>query len=173
MNFSKKRVDIPATLQRLATLISQMGYECEVIDKNELLVFTASIVNEYGDEITININVTANGENKNIGEGNYIAFEVFIPCVPITHDEELQICYYIMQLIMEVDLTTIQYLPKTQQILISRVDCISDELSDQHIVNHIIQPTVNEFLHIFTLIEAPQSDSNEVSKPNTETKYLN
>lgn len=74
------KVDIPGTLQRLATLVSQMGYECEVVD-DELFVFTASVVDDYGDEITININVTANGENKHIGQGNYIAFEVFIPCV--------------------------------------------------------------------------------------------
>lgn len=173
MNFTKKGVDIPTTLQRLATLISHMGYECEVVDENELLVFTASIINDYGDEIAININVTANGENKNIGEGNYIAFEVFIPCVPMTHDDELQICYYIMQLIMQVDLTTIQYLPKTQQILISRVDCISEELSDRHIINHIIQPTINEFLHIFTLIESPQPDTDEAPIPPSDRKYLN
>ncbi|MBQ8564629.1 MAG: hypothetical protein IJ442_02200 [Bacteroidaceae bacterium] len=165
------KVDIPGTLQRLATLVSQMGYECEVVD-DELFVFTASVVDDYGDEITININVTANGENKHIGQGNYIAFEVFIPCAPVGREEELQICYYIMQLIMEVDLTTIQYVPKTQQILISRVDCITPELPDGHIIEHVIRPTINEFLHIFTLIEAPQK-TDEGREVQPSSRYLN
>lgn len=166
-------MDIPGTLQRLAALISQMGYECEMVNKDELFVFMASVINDYGDEIAININVTANGENRHIGQGNYIAFEVFIPCAPISKEEELQICYYIMQLIMGVDLTTIQYVPQTQQILISRVDCITSELSDNHIIEHIIRPTINEFLHIFTLIEAPQNTADEKSTATAPVRYLN
>ena len=72
--------DIPATLNRLRNIIESMGYTCEVIDPNELFVFTASTYTDQGEEISININVTANGENHNIGSGNYIAFEVFAPC---------------------------------------------------------------------------------------------
>lgn len=163
----EQEINIKATLQRLFTLISRMGYECEVIDKDELFVFTASTTSLYGEDITININVTANGDNKHIGKGNYIAFEVFSPYNPIDKDDELQISYYIMQLLTEVDLTTIQYVPQTQQILISRVDCISPELSDHHIIQHIIKPVINEFLHIFNIIES--TPQNGYSTP----QYLN
>ena len=159
--------DIPATLNRLYNLISAMGYECEVIDKDELFVFTATTHTYKGDEITLNINVTENGPNDHIGQGNYIAFEVFIPCQPEDREEEMEICYYIMKLIMEVDMTTIQYVPQTQQILISRVDCISEDLTDNHITQHIIKPVINEFLHIFDLIES--TPLNESPTP----QYLN
>ncbi len=156
----KQKVDIPATLQRLFTLISGLGYECEVIDKDELFVFTATTTPIYGEEITININVTANGDNRHLGEGNYIAFEVFMPFNPVDKDDELQISYYIMQLLTEVDLTTIQYVPQTQQILISRVDCITPQLTDNHIITHIIKPIINEFLHIFNIIESTPQNTN-------------
>lgn len=169
----KKTVDIPGALQRLATLISQIGYECEIIDQDELFVFPVTITNEYGDEIAININVTANGENKHIGTGNYIAFEVFIPCAPASREEELQLCYYVMQLIMEVDITTIQYVPKTQQILISRVDCIDDELPDDYIIDHIIRPTINEIKHIFTVIESPSYNNEATPSEHASQQYLN
>lgn len=166
--------DIPATLNRLRNIIESMGYTCEVIDPNELFVFTASTYTDQGEEISININVTANGENHNIGSGNYIAFEVFAPCQVYDSNDELNLCFYIMYLMAQVDMITIQYTPENKQILISRVDCISDELTDTHIINHIIQPTINEFLHTFYLIENNEHDNTQYfDNINPPTSLLN
>lgn len=173
--------EIPSTLQRLSTLIARMGYECEIITPGELFVFTVKITTENGEPIDIYINVTENGENHLIGEGNYIALETFIPCGPIAQEEELLLCNYIMKLIMQVDLTTIQYVHASQQVLISRVDCITPDIPDNHIIDHILQPTINEFKHIFTLIENTPLNTHEDETQQTDTpldntpgnKYLN
>ena len=161
--------NIAATLKRLCAIVEEMGYSCEVVD-DELFIFTASTHTHRGEAITININVTANGENKNIGEGNYIAWEVFIPCHVESEEDERDIALYIMELIEEVDMIAIQYVSQSRQILISRVDCISEDLPDLFIVNHIIRPTINEFLHIFRLIENSQEPPQEI--PTTK-RYLN
>ena len=110
MNYKK---NIPEALKRLRTLITHMGYECEVVDKDNLFIFQANIDTDDGDSLCININVTENGENQLIGDGNYIALEVFIPCDVKTREDEMELSYYIMELITHVDLTTIQYVPQT------------------------------------------------------------
>lgn len=172
----KKNKNIPAALDRLRKIVTEMGFECEVIDKENLFVFEATIDTDDGDTLSININVTENGENHLIGDGNYIALEVFIPCEAETIEEEMELSYYIMELITHVDLSTIQYVPQTKQILISRVDCINEGISDDFIVNHILAPCINEFLYIFYLIEsrAPQAppEIEETPKPNKK-QYLN
>lgn len=178
----KNTRNIPAALNRLHTIITHMGYECEIIDEDNLFIFEATIDTDDGDKLNININVTENGENQLIGDGNYIALEVFIPCEIETKEDEMELSYYIMELISHVDLTTIQYVPQTRQILISRVDCISNDLTDDFIINHILTPCINEFLYIFYLIESqpPQAlikeDDEEtpssISTPNTK-RYLN
>ena len=88
----------------------------------------------------------------------------------------MELSYYIMELITHVDLTTIQYVPQTHQILISRVDCISNDISDDFIINHILTPCINEFLYIFYLIEnkPPQAliQDEEPPKPCNK-RYLN
>lgn len=165
----QSQVNLPAALHRLYTLISDMGYECEIVDKDELFIFTASTHIHTGERITININVTPNGENTLIGDGNYIALEVFIPCHVEDEEDERDISLYIMQLIEQVDMIAIQYVPHSRQILISRVDCISEQLPDNFIVNHILRPTINEFLHIFYLIES----SREPYNGNQTKQYLN
>ncbi|MBR3950697.1 MAG: hypothetical protein IKJ79_02130 [Bacteroidaceae bacterium] len=173
MNYKK---NIPEALKRLRTLITHMGYECEVVDKDNLFIFQANIDTDDGDSLCININVTENGENQLIGDGNYIALEVFIPCDVKTREDEMELSYYIMELITHVDLTTIQYVPQTHQILISRVDCISNDISDDFIINHILTPCINEFLYIFYLIEnkPPQAliQDEEPPKPCNK-RYLN
>lgn len=173
MNYKK---NIPEALKRLHTLITHMGYECEVVDKDNLFIFQANIDTDDGDSLCININVTENGENQLIGDGNYIALEVFIPCDVKTREDEMELSYYIMELITHVDLTTIQYVPQTHQILISRVDCISNDISDDFIINHILTPCINEFLYIFYLIEnkPPQAliQDEEPPKPCNK-RYLN
>lgn len=169
------KADIPATLKRLFLLVSQMGYECEMLDENELFVFTATLPDAGKEDITISINVTANGRNEHIGEGNYIAFEVFIPCGLLTETEELQISYYIMKLMEEVDLIAIQYVPSIHQVLISRVDCIREDLPDDFITDYIIKPMVNEFLHVFSVIEfSPEDDEiSDTILPQVKSQYLN
>ena len=169
----KATTNIPLALNRIHRLVSQMGYKCEIIDKDELFVFQAYATTDNGDEITININVTVNGENSHIGDGNYLALEVFIPCNVRSEDDELDICYYIMELITQVDLITIQYVPEIQQILMSRVDCIDDQLPDSYIINHILQPSINEFLHIFYLIENTTTDIVPSVLTPPSDKYLN
>ena len=179
----KEKVNIPMALNRLHRLVGQMGYECEMIDEDNLFIFEATIDTDDGDSLVVNINVTENGKNELIGEGNYIALEVFIPCSVDTREDEMELSYYIMELITHVDLTTIQYVPQTRQILISRVDCISDELSDNFIINHILRPCINEFLYIFYLIEnkPPQAlikDEEEEEVPTlippaSNKRYLN
>lgn len=175
-------VNIPAALNRLCKLITQMGYTCEIIDEDELFVFTATTYTDDGEELCININVTANGENNMIGTGNYIALEVFVPCNVTCQQDELNLSFLIMNLLTEVDLTTVQYVPEIKQILISRVDCISNEIPDKFIVNHILNPVIKEFLHIFYLIEnTPQENTLEEEIPQLDTpldnttgnKYLN
>ena len=161
--------NIATTLKRLCTIVEGMGYNCEVID-DELFIFTATTHTHRGEAITININVTANGENNNIGDGNYIAWEVFIPCHVENEEDERDIAMYIMELIEEVDMIAIQYVGHSRQILMSRVDCISEELPDSFIINHIISPSINEFLHIFRLIENSQEPPQEI--PTTK-RYLN
>lgn len=176
-----KNIDIPKALKRLNSLIERMGYTCDVIDEDNIFIFEASIDTDDGDTMNININVTENGENQLIGNGNYIALEVFIPCEIECREDELELSYYIMDLITHVDLTTIQYVPQSHQILISRVDCISDDLTDDYIINHILAPCINEFLYIFYLIEnnPPQAlikDEEEIptTMPSTGNKrYLN
>ena len=155
-----KHTNIPATLARLRNIIEKMGYPCEVIDPEELFVFTASTYTDNGEEISINVNVTANGENNNIGTGNYMALEVFAPCQVYDDSDELNLCYYIMYLMSQVDMISIQYTPENKQILLARVDCISDELSDTFIIDHIIQPSINEFLYTFYLIENNERDTS-------------
>ena len=177
----KKNTDIPKALKRLNSLIERMGYACDVIDDDNLFIFEASIDTDDGDTMNININVTENGENQLIGDGNYIALEVFIPCEIECREDELELSYYIMDLITHVDLTTIQYVPQSRQILISRVECISNELTDDYIINHILAPCINEFLYIFYLIESkpPQAlikDEEEIptTMPTSANKrYLN
>ena len=171
-----KKKNIPAALKRLQRLASEMGFECETIDEENLFIFEASIDTDDGDKLSININVTENGENHLIGDGNYIALEVFIPCDVETIEEEMELSYYIMELITHVDMSTIQYVPQTKQILISRVDCINESISDEFIVNHILAPCINEFLYIFYLIEsrAPQATSEKEEPVKTNKKqYLN
>ena len=88
----------------------------------------------------------------------------------------MELSYYIMELITHVDMSTIQYVPQTKQILISRVDCINEGISDEFIVNHILAPCINEFLYIFYLIEsrAPQATSEKEEPAKTNKKqYLN
>ncbi len=170
--------DITSAMHRLYTLISNLGYECEIIDEKELFVINTTLTAENGDEIEIFINVTPNGKNHLIGEGNYIAFEVFMPCSPISPEEEMVLCNYIMKLLLQVDLTTIQYVHESKQILISRVDCITPQLPDNHIINHIIIPTINEFKHIFSLIERNSFDEEPQSNPthqeaHNNNKYIN
>ncbi len=160
--------NIPAALNRLRTLLIGMGYDCEVIDANDLFIFSAYTFTDSGRKISININVTENGENLLIGDGNYVAFEVFIPCEVETNEDEYSLYCYIMQLITHVDMTTIQYVEQTQQILISRVDCIADELPDRFIIDHILTPTIREFLHIFYLIENTKEPISTLPK-----QYLN
>ena len=176
----KNQRDIPQALKRLRTLITRMGYECEVIDEDNLFIFEAKIDTDDGDTLSININVTENGENQLIGDGNYIALEVFIPCEVSTREDEMELSYYIMELITHVDLTTIQYVPQTRQILISRVDCISDDITDDFIINHILAPCINEFLYIFYLIEnkPPQAlikdeEPEPQPAPTGNKRYLN
>lgn len=163
-------IDIPAALNRLHTLISRMGYECEIITPDELFVFTASTYTLSRERITLNINVTANGENSNIGKGNYIALEVFFPCNITEEEDEAHLAVLIMQLIEEVDMIAIQYIADSQQILLSRVDCIAPELPDSYIINHILTPAINEFLHIFCIIE---SSMEEPIIHNPTKQYLN
>ena len=172
----KPSTNIPAALKRLRTLVTSMGFECEVIDEDNLFIFEASIDTDDGDTLSININVTENGENHLIGDGNYIALEVFIPCDVETIEEEMELSYYIMELITHVDLSTIQYVPQSKQILISRVDCIDEGTSDEHIINHILAPCINEFLYIFYLIEsrAPQAPEEIKETPaQSKKQYLN
>lgn len=163
--------DIPATLLRLQELITKLGYTCETITPGELFVFTATTYSPGGEPISIHINVTANGENKHLGEGNYIAFEVFSPCHIEDEQDEADLSLFIMQLIEEVDLTTIQYVPSTRQILVSRVDCITPQLPDKHIVDHILTPLINEFLHVFTLIESSLEENTPMTP--VQPRYLN
>ena len=172
----KKEKNIPAALKRLHTLVSSMGFECEVIDEENLFIFEASIDTDDGDKLSININVTENGENHLIGDDNYVALEVFIPCDVETIEEEMELSYYIMELITHVDMSTIQYVPQTKQILISRVDCINEGISDEFIINNILAPCINEFLYIFYLIEnkPPQAlIKDEEPAPTGNKRYLN
>ena len=59
----KNTRNIPAALNRLHTIITHMGYACEVIDEDNLFIFEATIDTDDGDKLNININVTENGEN--------------------------------------------------------------------------------------------------------------